>query len=68
MPTSYYAVFDGHAGTDAAFYAASQLHEKLVRNPKFASDPCGALKEAFIATDLAFVSEHENEVSIFSQT
>lgn len=63
VPTSYYAVFDGHAGTDAAFYAASQLHEKLVSNAKFASEPSEALREAFLATDLAFVTEHENEVS-----
>ncbi|KAK4004606.1 hypothetical protein OUZ56_006339 [Daphnia magna] len=61
VPTSYYAVFDGHAGTDAAFYAASQLHEKLVSNAKFASEPSEALREAFLATDLAFVTEHENE-------
>ncbi|EFX85505.1 hypothetical protein DAPPUDRAFT_127609 [Daphnia pulex] len=61
VPTSYYAVFDGHAGTDAAFYAASQLHEKLVSNPKFATEPSEALREAFLATDLAFVTEHENE-------
>ena len=62
IPTSYYAVFDGHAGTDAAFYAASQLHEKMVSNPKFATEPSEALREAFLATDLAFVTEHENEV------
>lgn len=62
VPTSYYAVFDGHAGTDAAFYAASQLHEKLVRNRHFASDPSQALREAFLETDHAFVTEHENEV------
>lgn len=62
MPASYYAIFDGHAGTDAAFYAASQLHEKLVQNPKFKSDPAKALEEAFLATDRSFVYEHEHEV------
>ena len=61
IPTSYYAVFDGHAGTDAAFYAASQLHEKLVGHSAFVSDPATALKEAFVATDDAFVCQHENE-------
>ena len=25
-PSSYYAVFDGHAGKDAAAFAASHLH------------------------------------------
>ena len=25
-PTSYYAVFDGHAGKDAAAFASSHLH------------------------------------------
>lgn len=57
-------MFDGHAGTDAAFYSASQLHEKMVLNPKFATNPSDALREAFLATDSAFVSEHENEVSV----
>ena len=62
IPTSYYAVFDGHAGTDAAFYAASQLHFKLVNNANFLTEPRLALKEAFLETDKCFINKIENEV------
>ncbi len=62
VPTSYYAIFDGHAGTDAAFYSAAQLHMKCIYNSKFTVDPGEALKEAFLATDHSFVYEHEHEV------
>ena len=36
---SYYSVFDGHAGTDAACYAASHLHELLVASQNYPEDP-----------------------------
>ena len=36
---SYYSVFDGHAGTDAACYAASHLHELLVASQFYPEDP-----------------------------
>ena len=36
---SYYSVFDGHAGTDAACYAASHLHELLVASQHYPEDP-----------------------------
>ena len=36
---SYYSVFDGHAGTDAACYAASHLHELLVASQYYPEDP-----------------------------
>jgi len=55
-------VFDGHAGTDAAFYAASQLHQILCRHKKLCEDPSIALKEAFLETDYNFTHKHEHEV------
>ena len=36
---SYYSVFDGHAGTDAACYAASHLHELLIASEHYPEDP-----------------------------
>ena len=36
---SYYSVFDGHAGTDAACYAASHLHELLIASQHYPEDP-----------------------------
>eukprot|EP00092_Neocalanus_flemingeri_P027446 GFUD01029767.1.p1 GENE.GFUD01029767.1~~GFUD01029767.1.p1 ORF type:complete len:1184 (-),score=323.29 GFUD01029767.1:921-4472(-) len=53
---SYYAVFDGHAGTDAAAYAAAHLHELLVESQAYPADPVQAFKEAFTTCDKDFVA------------
>lgn len=54
--TSFYAVFDGHAGTDAASYSASHLHYNIVHHPSYPKDIEKALKEAFTNTDKEFIS------------
>ncbi|XP_076344596.1 uncharacterized protein LOC143244218 [Tachypleus tridentatus] len=48
---SYYAIFDGHAGTEAASFSAAHLHWEIVRHPAFLSDMPTAIKEAFKTTD-----------------
>ncbi|XP_022239452.1 protein P200-like isoform X2 [Limulus polyphemus] len=48
---SYYAIFDGHAGTEAASYAAAHLHWNIVQHPAFLTDTPNAMKEAFKLTD-----------------
>ena len=53
---SYYAVFDGHAGTDAACYAASNLHEMLVASPNYPEDPVQAFSDAFLRCDQEFTA------------
>ena len=53
---SFYAVFDGHAGTDAAAYAAAHLHELLVESPAYPENPVQAFQEAFITCDKDFVA------------
>merc|ERR1719483_1511295 len=53
---SYYAVFDGHAGTDAASYAAAHLHEMLVDSPNYPDNPGEAFTDAFLICDEKFVS------------
>merc|ERR1719209_786704 len=53
---SYYSVFDGHAGTDAACYAASHLHELLVASQNYPEDPVQAFTDAFITCDKDFVA------------
>ena len=63
VQASYYAVFDGHAGTDAAFYAAAQLHEFLIHNKNYAIDTAVALKEAFVETDNTFLAKYDHEVN-----
>ena len=54
---SYYGVFDGHAGTDAAAHAAAHLHELVVASASYPSDPVGAFSEAFVKCDAEFVNK-----------
>ncbi|XP_076452630.1 protein phosphatase 1F-like [Babylonia areolata] len=58
---SYYAVFDGHAGAEAAMFSASQLHVNLLRDPNFASNPELALKRAYTTTDRQFAKKAEEQ-------
>merc|ERR1712142_1156769 len=53
---SYYAVYDGHAGTDAAEYAAEHLHELLVESSKYPETLVLAFQEAFLTCDKNFVA------------
>ncbi|XP_044131488.1 protein phosphatase 1F [Bufo gargarizans] len=52
---SYFAIFDGHGGLDAANYAASHVHVMVARHEALMSDPARALKEAFQRTDAMFL-------------
>ena len=47
---SFYAVFDGHAGTDAAAYAAAHLHKLLVESPAFPGNPVQAFVLRFLSS------------------
>ncbi|KAL8615255.1 hypothetical protein ACOMHN_051747 [Nucella lapillus] len=58
---SYYAVFDGHAGSEAAMFSASQLHINLLRDPNFAANPELALKRAYALTDRQFAKKAEEQ-------
>jgi len=60
-PTSYYAVFDGHAGTDAAIYSVSHLHQFLAESSYYPTDPEQALKDAFSRTDKLFLEKSNRE-------
>ncbi|XP_076624811.1 uncharacterized protein LOC143343624 [Colletes latitarsis] len=54
---SYYAVFDGHGGRDAALYSAIHLHQYLVESIYYPIDPERALREAFTTTDTQFMEK-----------
>ncbi|KAH3877508.1 hypothetical protein DPMN_001381, partial [Dreissena polymorpha] len=54
-PQAFYAVFDGHAGTDAPIFAAKHLHCNLVHRCGLAQDPAMACKKAFKVTDEQFI-------------
>ncbi|KAM7309753.1 uncharacterized protein ISCGN_006741 [Ixodes scapularis] len=58
---SYYAVFDGHAGLEAANYATAHLHRNIVVQPDFLSDPVHAIQEGFAATDRNFLQRSSKE-------
>nr|XP_018912316.1 PREDICTED: flocculation protein FLO11-like [Bemisia tabaci] len=48
---SFYAVYDGHAGIDAAEYSAAYLHQYLTESPNYPHDLKAALRDAFLKTD-----------------
>ncbi|KAI1285756.1 Protein phosphatase 1E [Halotydeus destructor] len=59
---SYYAVFDGHAGVDAASFAAEHLHQNLVNSRSFSEGYIeDAFKEAFAETDLSYLAKSARE-------
>lgn len=64
-PSSYYAIFDGHAGHDAAAYSSAHLHQFLAESPDFITNPEKAFVDAFVRTDALFVNKCEVEVSEF---
>jgi len=60
---SYYAVYDGHGGVEAAKYASVQLHSVLGRRLQH-QQPKDALHDAFLDTDRMFVDRAKREVTI----
>ncbi|KAF7988767.1 hypothetical protein HCN44_007077 [Aphidius gifuensis] len=58
---SYYAVFDGHAGQDAAVYCAAHLHQYLAESNYYPTDPERALRDAFVTTDAHFVDKSNRD-------
>lgn len=64
-PSSYYAIFDGHAGHTAAAYSAAHLHQFLAESEHFPSNVPQALQEAFCKTDALFLEKIKLEVRRF---
>ncbi|KAG8296594.1 Protein phosphatase 1E [Homalodisca vitripennis] len=60
-PASYYGVFDGHNGIDAAVYSVSHLHQYLAESQHYPSQPLLAMREACIRTDDLFTSKADKE-------
>jgi len=58
---SFYGVYDGHGGVDAAKYASVQLHSVLSRKLQ-TQQPKEALHAAFLETDRMFVDRAKHEV------
>ena len=66
QPHAYYGVFDGHAGIDAAVYSAAHLHQYMIQNPQYETNPEAALKHAFHITDTNFIKKASKEVGCIS--
>ncbi len=59
---SYYAIFDGHAGVDAATYSTAHLHHNLVGSAAFAEGRIeDAFQEAFEITDSLYVKRTKED-------
>ncbi|BES97229.1 PP2Cc [Nesidiocoris tenuis] len=65
---SYYGVFDGHNGVDAAAYSSCHVHQYLVESPHYPHDPERALKDAFKKTDDRFIDKCNKEKNLDSGT
>ena len=61
---AYFAVFDGHAGVEAANYAKYHLLGNIVRHPLFTKDVSKAIGEGIIITDKNFCSKADEEVNV----
>lgn len=59
----FYAVYDGHAGLEAAKYSAVHLHCHLAGSLRNGLKINEAFKEAFAKTDRLFVDYAKREVS-----
>lgn len=55
-------MYDGHAGKDAAAYAASHVHGAILADKDFPRDPVAAIKHAFKNTDQSFLDKGKQEV------
>ncbi|XP_050443461.1 uncharacterized protein LOC126847356 isoform X2 [Adelges cooleyi] len=56
---SFYAVYDGHNGHDAAVYSSMYLHQFLVQSSYYPTNPENAFYDAFFTTDKMFTQKTE---------
>lgn len=56
---SYYALFDGHGGAEAAIYSVAHLAYYLRNSISYPDDPENAITDAFVRTDQAIISKYD---------
>ena len=69
-PLSFFAIYDGHGGSDASYYAARYLHYNIARSSSFGTgqDVVKAVEEAFRATEKSFLGMSRKEGLIAGTT
>lgn len=60
---SYYGLFDGHGGVEAATYSVAHLAYHLRNSIYYPDDPARAITDAFTSTDKAIISKYHTDVS-----
>lgn len=61
VPLSYFAVFDGHNGSEAAAYGAAQMHQNVLQSMTQNNlDAIPSIVEAFEQLDNAFIEKCRN--------
>eukprot|EP00096_Caligus_rogercresseyi_P013561 TRINITY_DN61_c0_g1_i5.p1 TRINITY_DN61_c0_g1~~TRINITY_DN61_c0_g1_i5.p1 ORF type:complete len:1565 (+),score=563.19 TRINITY_DN61_c0_g1_i5:115-4695(+) len=58
---SFYGVFDGHVGKDAAAFTAAHLHQYLLQSEHYPSDPVKATYDAMHKTNTGYEKKSEKE-------
>ena len=63
---SYFAVFDGHGGIEAAKYSATHLHCRIARHLCHqGTNVIDSMRKSFLETDEKFVARAKLEVNFF---
>lgn len=60
---SYYALFDGHGGVEAAIYSVAHLAYYLRNSISYPDDPENAITDAFARTDQAIISKYDVSIT-----
>lgn len=53
---SFFAVYDGHGGTSAADFLRDNLHQYVIKDSNFPSNPEQAIRNGFLAAENQFLS------------
>lgn len=61
-PQSFFGVYDGHGGVEAAQYAKKHLHVEISRQPSFAANAMQAIHDGYLATDTHFLEKAAKSV------
>lgn len=61
---SFFGVYDGHGGAKCADFLRDNLHQFVIRENSFPSDPANALKKGFETAERTFleISQKQNPV------